>query len=219
MSVRERYENEINAVQQKLLQLCNRSIETLEASFTALINKDLEKAQEIIDRDVEINKLEEAINDQVIKLLTRQQPVATDLRRLIVLLKAASDMERVGDYAVNIAKECLHIGKERFITSIELLEDMCFKTTMMLRQIVEAFIEENTTKAKEVAELDDQIDEMYGSMIKHLMRLSAVAPESVAQITNLSFICRYVERCADHATNIAEYLLYLKKGQRFELNN
>lgn len=218
-SVRGRYDNEINEVQQDLLVLCNRSILSFEASFTAFIEKDLIKAQEIIDTDVDINRLEEAINDRVIKLITRQQPVATDLRRLIVLLKAANDMERIGDYAVNIAKETLHIGNSRFITSVELLEDMYFKTTLMLRQIVDAFVEENITKAKEVAELDDQIDEMYGNMIQHLMKLSAVTPENISQITYLSFICRYIERCADHATNIAEHLLYLKKGQHIDLNN
>ncbi len=219
MGVRDRFDLEIDALQKDFLKLCNCSIEKLEASFSALIEKNFQKAQEIIDGDVEINRMEEAINDRVIKLMTRQQPVATDLRRLIVLLKAAADMERVGDYAVNISKETLHIGKERFITSVELLEDMCFKTITMLKQIVEAFLEENIAKAKEVAELDDQIDEMYGSMITHLMRLSAVAPESISQITYLSFVCRHIERCADHATNIAEYLLYLKKGQRFDLNN
>ncbi len=219
MGVRERFEHELDAVQKEFLKLCDQSIERLEKSFKALINKDLEVAQEIVQRDVEINRFEEAINDRVILLMTRQQPVATDLRRLIVLLKAAADMERVGDYAVNIAKETIRIAKEPFITSVELIEDMCLKASQMLRQIVEAFVEENTAKAKEVAELDDQVDEMYGNMIKHLLRLSSVKPESIAQITYLSFVCRYIERCADHATNIAEYLLYLKKGQRYDLNN
>lgn len=219
MGIRDRFDHEIDELQKDFLTLCNCSIQNLEDSFAALIEKDIEKAQQIINRDVEINRMEESINDRVIKLMTRQQPVATDLRRLVVLLKAAADMERVGDYAVNISKETIHIGKERFITSVELLEDMFFKTTTMLRQIVEAFLEENIAKAKEVAELDDQIDEMYGSMITHLMRLSSVVPESISQITYLSFVSRHIERCADHATNIAEYLLYLKKGQRYDLNN
>ncbi|MFP3918948.1 phosphate signaling complex protein PhoU [Lysinibacillus telephonicus] len=219
MGIRDRFDHEIDELQKDFLILCDCSIQNLEDSFAALIEKDIEKAQEIINRDVEINRMEESINDRVIKLMTRQQPVATDLRRLVVLLKAAADMERVGDYAVNISKETIHIGKERFITSVELLEDMFFKTTTMLRQIVEAFLEENIAKAKEVAELDDQIDEMYGSMITHLMRLSSVVPESISQITYLSFVSRHIERCADHATNIAEYLLYLKKGQRYDLNN
>jgi phosphate transport system protein len=219
VSVRERFQAELQSVQKDFLKLCDQSIQRLEEAFTILLNKDIEGAQDIIKRDIEINRIEEAINDRVILLLTRQQPVATDLRRLVVLLKAASDMERVGDYAVNIAKETIHIGNDPFITSVELLEDMCAKSVQMLRQIVEAFVEENTAKAKELAELDDQVDEMYGNMIRHLMRLSSVKPESVSQITNLSFISRYIERCADLATNIAEYLLYLKKGQRYDLNS
>ena len=216
---RERFQAEMQSVQKDFLKLCDQSIDRLEESFSALIKKDIDTAQEIVKRDAEINRFEEGINDRVILLLTRQQPVATDLRRMVVLLKAASDMERVGDYAVNIAKETIRIGNEPFITSVELLEDMCLKATQMLRQIVDAFVEENTTKAKEIAELDDQVDEMYGNMIKQLMQLSSLKPESVPQITNLAFICRYIERCADLATNIAEYLLYLKKGQRFDLNN
>ena len=218
MAARERFDHEIEAIQSELLRLSHLSIQALEMSFKAFIEKDLEKSKEIIEQDALINRLEEQINDRVILLMTRQQPVAKDLRRLVVLLKAAADMERVGDYAVNIAKESIRIGKVRFITSVELLEDMCFKTAEMLRQVVEAFVEENMSKAKEVAEQDDQIDEMYGNIITHLMKLSSVAPENIAQITYLSFICRYIERCADHATNIAEYLLYLKKGQRFDLN-
>ena len=218
MSARERFDHEIEAIQSDLLKLSNLSIQALEISFNAFIEKDLEKAKEVIEQDAIINRLEEAINDRVILVMTRQQPVAKDLRRLVVLLKAAADMERVGDYAVNIAKESLRIGKERFITSVELLEDMCYKTTQMLRQVIDAYLEENMSKAKEIAEYDDQIDEMYGNIITHLMRLSSVVPENISQITYLSFICRYIERCADHATNIAEYLLYLKKGQRYDLN-
>lgn len=218
MAARERFDHEIQAIQSRLLKLSKLSIQALEISFNAFIEKDFDKSKLVIEQDVIINRLEEEINDRVILVMTRQQPVAKDLRRLVVLLKAAADMERVGDYAVNIAKESIRIGNERFITSVELLEDMCYKATDMLRQVIEAFVDENMSKAKEIAEYDDQIDEMYGNIITHLMRLSSVAPESISQITYLSFICRYIERCADHATNIAEYLLYLKKGQRYDLN-
>lgn len=219
MGVRGRYEHDIEDVQNELIKLCKLSISQLDLTFKAFIDRDLELAREIISKDTEINHLEELINDRVILIMTRQQPVAKDLRRLVVLLKAASDMERVGDYAVNIAKETIRIGDTRFITSVELIEDMFLKTSAMLNQVVEAFVEENTTKAKEVADFDDQIDEMYGSMITQLMKLSSVLPENISQITNLAFICRFIERCADLATNIAEYLFYLKKGQRFDLNN
>lgn len=219
MSIRERLDKELESVQQAFLTLCDKSIHQFELSFQAFIEKDMELAKRIIEEDVEMNKMEEEIHNKVVLLLTKQQPiVATDLRRLIVLLKAASDMERVGDYAVNISKGAIRIGEERFITSVELMEDMCYKTISMLRQVVNAFVEENVQNAKEIAEMDDQIDEMYGNMIAHLMKLSAISPESVSQITYLSFVCRFIERCADLATNMAEYILYLKKGLYLDLN-
>lgn len=219
MAVRERFEHDMKSVQENLMELCKKSIEALEVSFKAFVEKDIDLALSIIDNDVYINRLEEAISDRVILLIAKQQPVATDLRRLMTIVKAASDMERVGDYAVNIAKETIRIGKEPFITTIETLEQMCAKTTSMLRQIVEAFIDENTTQAKEIAELDDQVDDLYGQTISHLMHLSSVKPENVSQIMYLSFVSRYLERSADHATNIAEHLFYLVKGQHYELNN
>lgn len=216
--IRERFEHDLIAVQQDLMELCDKSVDLLELSFKAFLNKDVDLALSVIEMDAQLNHLEETINDRVILLIAKQQPVATDLRRLIVVIKAATDMERVGDYAVNIAKDTIRIGKDPFITSVEPIEDMFHKTVSMLRQIIEAFLEENTSKAKTVADLDDQIDELYGNTIRHLMQLH-VSNEQVVQITNLSFICRYIERCADHATNIAEHLFYLVKGKHYELNN
>lgn len=219
MMVRERFENDIQDVQQALLELSTKAINAFDLAFQAFVEKDMDLALQIIETDTDINRLEEAINDRALLLIAKQQPVATDLRRLIVIIKASADMERIGDYAVNIAKETIRIGKEPFITSIETLEDMHYRTASMLRQIIKAFIEENTAKAKEIADLDDQVDELYGDTVSNLMRLSSVQTENLPQITYLSFIARYIERCADHATNIAEHLFYLVKGQRYDLNN
>lgn len=217
-SVRGRYDNEIKELQQDLVTLCERSILALETAFAAFVEKDVEKAKEVIAADPEINKMEELIDDKAISIITRQQPVATDLRRIAVIMKAASDMERIADHAVNISKVTVRIGNEPFITSIELMEDMHLKMTMMVRQIVEAFVEENVEKAKELAAKDDQIDEMYGNIIRHLIQISSVHPNPSSQITNLAFVARFIERSADHATNIAEHLIYLKKGIRADLN-
>lgn len=219
MAVRERFEHDMKTVQEDLLDLCNKSINALEVSFKAFLNKDIDTALSVIDNDIHANRLEELINDRVILLIAKQQPVATDLRRLMTIVKAASDMERVGDYAVNIAKETIRIGKDDFITTVDILQEMCGKTVSMLRQIADAFIHENTAQAKEIAELDDQIDSLYGQAITHFMQLSSKQPENISQIMYLSFISRYLERSADHATNIAEHLFYLVKGQHYELNN
>ena len=216
--IRERFEHDLIAVQQDLMELCDLSIHSLQESFKAFLNKDIDLALQVIDTDPKINRLEEIINDRVILLIAKQQPVATDLRRLIVVIKAASDMERIGDHAVNIAKESIRIGKAPFVTSVEPIEEMFHKTTLMLRQIVDAFIEENTIKAKEIANLDDEVDELTGNTLSNLMTLS-VSNEHVAQVTSLSYVCRCIERAADHATNIAEHLFYLVKGKHYELNN
>lgn len=216
--IRERFEQDLIAVQQDLMELCDLSIHALQESFKAFLKKDIDLALQVIDTDPKINRLEELINDRVILLIAKQQPVATDLRRLIVIIKAASDMERIGDHAVNIAKESIRIGNAPFVTSVEPIEEMFHKTILMLRQIVDAFIEENTIKAKEIANLDDEVDELTGNTLSNLMKLS-VSNEHVAQVTSLSYVCRCIERAADHATNIAEHLFYLVKGKHYELNN
>ncbi|HBT73112.1 MAG TPA: phosphate transport system regulatory protein PhoU [Lysinibacillus sp.] len=219
MVVRERFEQELQEVQGQFIALANSSILALQTAFEALVEQDLEKALKILEDDLVINRLEEEINDHVILMIAKQQPVATDLRRLMVLVKAAADMERVGDYAVNIAKEAIRIGKEPIVFPITNLQTMCNKTVEMLESIMKAFTEEDTVRAKEIAELDDYVDDLYGATITLLLRAGVENPAHISQITHLTFICRYLERSADHATNIAEHLFYLVKGKHYELNN
>lgn len=219
MIVRERFEHEMQEVQKQFVEIATSSIQALKMAFEALIEQDLEKSLKILEDDLIINRLEEEINDRIILIIAKQQPVATDLRRLMVLVKAASDMERVGDYAVNIAKETIRIGKDPLVFPMNNLQTMCNKTVEMLENILIAFTEENTVRAKEIAELDDYVDDLYGATVTLLLRAGAENPAHIHQLTHLTFVCRYLERSADHATNIAEHLFYLVKGKHYELNN
>jgi phosphate transport system protein len=219
MVVREKFELELNSVHEQFLLLSNLSITTLNKSIDALLNHDVDISLSIIENDIHINRLEEEINDRVILLLAKQQPVATDLRRLIVLIKAAHDMERVGDYAVNIAKEAIRIGKAEFVPTIKNIEEMRKITIGMLTDVMKAFIDENIEEARKIAELDDKVDNLYGQTIQQLLLVGSENPKLLSQVTQLSFVCRYLERSADHATNIAEQLFYLVKGRHAELNN
>lgn len=219
MVVREKFELELNSVHEQFLLLSNLSITTLNKSIDALLNHDVDISLSIIENDIQINRLEEEINDRVILLLAKQQPVATDLRRLIVLIKAAHDMERVGDYAVNIAKEAIRIGKAEFVPTIKNIEEMRSITISMLTEVMKAFVEEDIEQARKIAELDDKVDYLYGQTIQQLLKVGSENPDLLSQVTQLSFVCRYLERSADHATNIAEQLFYLVKGRHYELNN
>lgn len=219
MSVRERFEYELNSAQEQLITLTTMAIDALSKSVAALVRQDIDSALEVIEDDLDINRLEEEINDQVILLIAKQSPVATDLRRLIVTIKVASDMERVGDYAVNIAKETIRLGKEELLEPIQQIQQMHDLAVAMLSQVIEAFIEEDVVKAKKIAELDDRVDELYGEVIRKLMSTGGEHPEKLSQITQLAFVSRYMERSADHATNIAEQLFYLVKGRHYDLNS
>ncbi|MFC3211714.1 MULTISPECIES: phosphate signaling complex protein PhoU [Planomicrobium] len=218
MSVREKFDTELHSSQDQLIQLSTMAVDALGKSVSALLNHDIDAALEVIEDDVQINRLEEEINDRVILLIAKQSPVATDLRRLIVIIKVATDMERVGDYAVNIAKETIRLGKEEHLAPIVQIEKMHKLATTMLMQVIDAFVEEDVAKAKEIAELDDQVDDLYGQVLTQLMLAGSEDPEKISQITQLAFIGRYMERSADHATNIAEQLFYLVRGRHYDLN-
>jgi phosphate transport system protein len=219
MVVREKFEEELTELQKKLMELGNFASIALTSSLEALENADIELALKIIDDDAVVNILEEEINDFAILLIAKQSPVAVDLRRIIVAIKIANDIERIADFAVNIAKSTIRIGKEQLVKPIEHIKRMHVLSLEMLSLSLDAFREEDLSKAKQIAEMDDEVDDLYGQTIRDLLQLIQVNQSQMSQITQLLFICRYLERTADHTTNIAENVFYLVKGKRYDLNN
>lgn len=213
--VREKYEQELARVQQRLVDLCELAIHAFDRSVDVLLNKDVEKAWMLIDQDRFINRLEEHIQDDVLLIIAKQQPVATDLRRVMVIVKAASEMERIGDYAVNIAKETIRIGEAELKLPTEKIDRMRGLAVKMLRDMLQVFITENLIEAKVLAEMDDQIDELYGEALTELLAATHTQNGAESQLQQLSFVCKYIERAADHATNLAESLFYLVKGKHY----
>ncbi len=219
MAARERFEYDLQELQKKLLEIGNFAEDALHKAVEALETQNIELALEIMDDDSHADLLYEEINDLAILLIAKQQPVAIDLRRIIVAIKIATDIERIADFAVNIAKSTIRIGSEPLIKPIEHIKEMYQISTEMLRMSLEAFNEEDINKAKKVADMDDQVDDLYGETIKYLLQINLQKPEFLPQITQLSFVCRYLERAADHVTNISEHIFYLVKGRQYDLNN
>lgn len=215
MVVREKYEQELTHVQQRLVDLCELAIHAFDRSVDGLLQKDVEKAWVLIDQDRFINRLEQHIQDDVLLLIAKQQPVATDLRRVMVIVKAASEMERIGDYAVNIAKETIRLGETELMLPIEKIDRMRGLAVKMLRDMLQLFITENLLEAKVLAEMDDQIDALYGEALTELLEATHTQTGAESQLQQLSFVCKYIERAADHATNLAESLFYLVKGKHY----
>ncbi|MFD1736556.1 phosphate signaling complex protein PhoU [Bacillus salitolerans] len=218
MTVRERFQVDLNKLREMLLELGKMTETAIESSMTALLEKDIEKALHVIENDNRIDKLEEEINDFAILLIAKQSPVAVDLRRIMVALKIAADIERMADHAVNIAKSVIRIGAESLIKPLEDIPKMHCLALEMLRESLKAYNEQDLIHAKKVSEIDDKVDEMYGTITSELLSMMPHHPEQIAQITQLAFVARYLERIADHATNISENIFFLVKGQHYDLN-
>lgn len=187
-------------------------------AMESLIAQDIQKAEEIISNDRKINELEDKINDMAISLIAMQSPVATDLRKIIAALRISSEVERIGDMAVNIAKSTLHIGTEKHIKEIVDIPKMMDMALEMLTDALTSFYTEDAALAKKCTEKDDAVDEMYGKLVKELLSYIPQNPAATNQIAQLAFVCRFIERVADHSTNIAEYVIYLVTGKRYDLN-
>lgn len=218
MTIRATFQAELNELKEMIVQLGNQAQEAVGQAIEALKNQDVDKALKIIENDTHLNIMEEEINDKATLLIAQQAPVAIDLRRVIVAIKISSDLERVGDLAVNIAKSVIRIGTQQLIKPIEDIPRIAEVAKKMVADSLIAYSEEDVELAKNVAKVDDEVDEAYGRLIKELLELMTQKPEYISQITQLSFICRNIERVADHSTNISESILYLIKGKRYDLN-
>ncbi|MCA1058055.1 phosphate signaling complex protein PhoU [Rossellomorea aquimaris] len=219
MAIRRNFDNNLKELKDKLFDMADLAKTSLKESVVALKTQDMEKAEEIIKKDHLINQYDNEINNLAIILIAKESPVATDLRKIISALRICSEIERIGDMATNIAKSTLHIGNQKLIKPIEEIPRMLSIAEEMLEEALTAFYSEDASMAKKVADRDDEVDELYGQLVKELMTYIPNYPNEISQITQLAFTCRYIERVADHVTNICENVIFLVTGERFDLNN
>jgi phosphate transport system protein len=218
MSTRSKFDNKLMQLKEKLIDMEGLAEQAIKNSLSALIDQDSEKAKLVINGDSQINSLEHEIHDKALLLITRESPVARDLRAINVALKVSSEVERMGDMAVNIAKAAVHIGNDKHIKEIIDLQKMMDTALAMLSMSIKAYISEDILLAQKCAEKDDEVDKMFGHLVHELISLVPENPNATNQIIQLSFVCRFIERIADHSTNISENVIYLVTGKRYELN-
>lgn len=218
MVIRENFENNLAKLKSKISEMGELSIVSLEKAFDALKTQDVEIALKVIDEDTDIDNLEMEINQIVIWLMAKEQPVARDLRVMIGVLKLSSEIERIADFAVNLAKATIKIGKTNSLLHITHLEQMKDVSIHMLQKALQSFLEENIVLAKEVSELEDEVDKYNVEIYKKLTAYLSEHPEETNQLVQLLFVNRYLERIADHITNIAESTAYLIKGKIYDFN-
>lgn len=217
--MRENFEKNLEELKRKITEMGDLSIIALERAFKALKTQDVEIALKTIEGDTAIDNLEMEINQFAIWIMAKEAPISRDLREIIGVLRISSEIERVADFAVNIAKATIKIGNTKSLLEITHLEKMKEVSIEMLRKALQSFLEENIVLAKEVGDLEDEVDQYSGETYKKLTTYLSEHPEETNQLVQLLFVNRYLERTADHITNIAESAAYLIKGQIYDFNS
>jgi phosphate transport system protein len=217
--MRENFEKNLEELKRRITEMGDLSIIALEKAFKALKTQDVEVALKVIEGDTAIDNLEMEINQFAIWIMAKEAPISRDLRQIIGVLRITSEIERVADFGVNIAKATIKIGNTKSLLEITPLEKMKELTIEMLRKALQSFLEENIVLAKEVGDLEDEVDQYSGETYKKLTTYLSEHPEETNQLVQLIFVNRYLERTADHITNIAESAAYLIKGQIYDFNS
>lgn len=208
------FHDELNNLQNDMLKMGSRVEEAIRNSIDALINKNMDLADKIIEDDDIIDDYEVELEEKCTRLIALQQPVAVDLRKIIVISKLATDLERIGDHAVNIAEMVKKIGDQPLIKPLIDIPSMTELVIRRLRESLKAFVDMDLEKAKKVAAEDEDVDILDQQIISELINIMIDDPSTIEQGTSLMFISRFLERIADHSTNICERTIYMKTGRR-----
>lgn len=216
---RQSFENALSGLQQEILRMGSLVEEAISQSIEALVRQDHGLATKVMDNDTVIDEVEMQIEDRCIKLLATQQPMAKDLRRISAGFKIIGDLERMGDYACDIARTVHRIGNEPFIKPLIDLPRMAELAQQMVKESLDAYVQENIELAYSLSKDDDMVDHLHSQIFRELLTYMMEDPRTIKQATYLLFVSRYLERIADHATNIAERVIYLATGELHELND
>ncbi len=212
------YDKYLKELQDDMLTLGSMVEKAIERSLEALKKRDLALARQIIDDDMVINMKRFEIEERGIELIATQQPVAKDLRVIMVVLSIITDMERMADHAEGIAKITLLLGDEPPLKPLIDIPRMADKAISMLHRSLSAFINQNTEAAKQISAEDDEIDNLYDQVYRELLIFMLQDPRTISRATYLLWVAHNLERIADRVTNICERIVFLVSGKYEELN-
>jgi phosphate transport system protein len=186
----------------------------IEEAMRCLVERDSAAAEQLVEADVQLDELEAEAERRVLELIALRAPMADDLREAIAALKIAGVVERIGDYAKNIARRVRRLPGQREIEPLSLLPEMAKMAAGMLHDVLNAFVERDPEKAKAVCQRDDALDDFYESIFRTLLTYMMENPQNIGPSTNLLFVAKNLERIGDHATNIAEMVYFAATGER-----
>lgn len=219
VSTRQSYNQELEALRDELSLMGEIVTTAIDKAINSLARQDSSLAKEIMDGDNIIDKMQTDIEDKCMVLIARQQPLARDLRIIGTGLKITTDLERVGDHAFDIAKVALQLAGQPLIKPLVDIPRMAKMAQSMLQNALNAYMNLDITAAEDVCAADDEVDQLNQQIFRELLTYMMEDPHTISQATQIIFVARSLERVADHATNIAEWVIYLVTGQRLRKTN
>jgi phosphate transport system protein len=217
-SARSVFTRELEELHRQLLYMGGIVEQQIAEGVASLVKKDGTAAEQVIKRDETVNELQNKVEDQCISLIVRQQPLATDLRRIFAAIKLATDLERISDLAVNIAQITISLIQEPYIKPLIDIPRMGEIAKKMTKQALDAYVQGSQELAEGLFQLEEEMDSLRDQVFRELLLIMMQEPKTVAQATYLLLVARHLERIGDHTTNIGEMVIYQATGERVKLN-
>jgi len=210
---RQHFESEMQALKNRLLNMGAMVEERVHRAIQALMERNLEAAEEIARGDQEVNELQIEIDERCLRLFALQQPMASDLRLITAAMKINADLERIGDQAVNIAEQSIRILDQPPLKAMIDLPRMAEIAERMTRESLDAFVRKDATLARAILKRDDEVDELKDHVFRVLLTYMMADPGTIERALGLILVSRHIERIADHATNIAEDVIFVVEAK------
>lgn len=216
---RRNFEDELNDLHVRFSEMGMMVNEAIYKSVNAFINHDKTLAKEVIEADARINQREVDLEKRSFEMIALQQPVTGDLRMIVTVMKASSDLERMGDHAVSIAKSTIRVKGNVRVPEIEqTLAEMATKVKQMVEEVLDAYVKADMKRAREIALEDKNIDAFSGKVYKMCLKQMQSDPDTIVGSMDYMLVDSYLERIGDYVTNICEWIVYLETGKLVELN-
>jgi phosphate transport system protein len=207
------YEEELQQLRARVLEMGGLVEKQINEAMTSLVDRNSELARDVIGRDHTVNYLDVAIDEASTRLLALHQPAGRDLRLIMTSIRISTDLERIGDIAQNICERAMELNEEPPLKPFVDLPKMAEWARAMLRDSLDAFVRDDTELALQVCQRDDLIDNLTAQVFREMLSHMAQDPQSVSRAVRILFLAKYLERIADHATNIGEMVIYMAKGK------
>lgn len=208
-----KFDEELKNLKDKILKLGALVEEQVQNAVNALVKRDSSLAKDVIEKDTQVNRIEVEIDEECIRLIALRQPVGVDLRFITTAMKLVTDLERIGDLAVDICERAIELNLEPQLKPFIDIPRMADISMQMLKGALDSFVNRDSKLAQEVCARDDEVDNLNVQIFRELLTFMVEDSHTISRAVRISYISKYLERIADHATNIAEMVVYLVEGK------